>query len=482
MSSLPSILRHRTAIRRYGHSRPISLARAHGLVVKGLSVFDYGCGLGDDVQMLRDAGIEADGWDPYYRPDTSIRGADCVNLGYVLNVIEDAGERERTLRTAFDLAKRVLIVSVRVDRSLDDAIEFADGCLTNLGSFQKIYSQSELQDYLYSVLGLRPLMASLGVAYVFKDEAAESDYLANISIAQPKRDRVDQLNRFSEDAIGKSYLQKARELARLPLPQEFPDFPKLQELFGSQQRIQRSASILLGPTALSEARELKRQDILTFVAMMRLRGLKIPPFRRLPRESQADIRALWPSYRAAIEEGQAFLFQMGRPDIVRSVCGALKFGKKMPEDYYIHRSVEQKLPPVLRLLVFAAQQVVGETAYDIVKLSLDGRKVSSLQYREFDEVAHPELVFSVRVYLPTASYTVRDYSNSDNPPILHRKEAFVDPLCPKYGVFSGLTRQEEALGLLSRADIGYRVGWQALLSEKGLELKSHTVERAADAS
>jgi DNA phosphorothioation-associated putative methyltransferase len=432
--------------------------------------------------MLKDAGVEADGWDPYYRPDTPILGADCVNLGYVLNVIENADERERTLRTAFDLAKRVLIVSVRVDRSLEDATEFADGCLTNLGSFQKIYSQSELQDYLYSVLGLRPFMASLGVAYVFKDEATESDYLANISIAQPKRDRVDQLNRFSDNAMGKCYLQKARELGRLPLPQEFSDFPKLQELFGSQQRIERSASILLEPEAFSEARELIREDILTFVAMMRLRGLKIPPFRRLPRESQADIRALWPSYRAAIKEGQAFLFQMGKPDLIRSVCGALTFGKKMPEDYYIHRSVEQRLPAVLRLLVFAARQVVGETAYDIVKFSLDGRKLSFLQYREFDELEHPELVFSVRVYLPTASYTVRDYSNSDNPPILHRKETFVDPLYPKFTVFAELTRQEETLGLLSRADIGYRKGWQALLSEKGLALKDHTVEKVADPS
>lgn len=108
--------------------------------------------------------------------------------------------------------------------------------------------------------------------------------------------------------------------------------------------------------------------------------------------------------------------------------------------------------------------------------------MSFLQYREFDDLAHPELVFSVRVYLPTASYTVRDYSNADNPAILHRKEAFVDPLYPKYAVFAELTRQEEALGLLSRADIGYRKGWQALLSERGLELKDHTVERVADPS
>src|ERR1700722_5694794 len=140
------------------------------------------------------------------------------------------------------------------------------------------------------------------------------------------------------------------------------------------------------------------------------------------------------------------------------------------------------VPALLRLLVFAARQVVGETDYDIVKLSLDGRKVSFLRYGEFDEVPHPELRFSVRVYLPTASYTVRDYSNSDNPPIAHRKEAFVDPLYPKYSVFAELTRQEEALGLLSRADIGHRRGWLALLSEKGLVLIDHILRASPSSS
>lgn len=469
------ILRHRTAIRRHAHSRPIALAKAHGLIADGLSVLDYGCGLGEDVQFLREVGIEAEGWDPYHCPDARPQTADCVNLGYVLNVIEDAEERRRTLRNAFELAKRVLIVSVRVDRSLAESAEFGDGCLTNLGSFQKIYTQSEFRDYLLSVLGLKPQMASLGIAYVFKDDGAEAEYLANISISQPRRERIDHSNRFSENEVAKAYLGVAREIGRPPLPQEFPDFGTLQDAFGSQQRIERLALNLLEPAALHGARELKREDILTFAAMMRLRGLRLPPFRRLPMETQADIRALWPSYRAAIEEGEAFLYQIGKPDIVKGFCEQLTFGKKLPGDYYVHRSGEQRLPALLRLLVFAARQVVGETDYDILKLSLDGRKVSFLRYPDFDKVAHPELRFSVRVYLPTASYTVRDYSASDNPPILHRKEALVDPLYPKYSAFAELSRQEEELGLLSRSDIGFRRAWQTLLSERSLVLEDHTV-------
>ena len=41
MENRPAIPRHRTAIRRLGHSRPVSLAQAHGLIGPGLSFFDY---------------------------------------------------------------------------------------------------------------------------------------------------------------------------------------------------------------------------------------------------------------------------------------------------------------------------------------------------------------------------------------------------------------------------------------------------------
>ena len=40
--------------------------------------------------------------------------ADVVNLGFVLNVIEDAHERVETLRAAWSFAKRALCVSVMV--------------------------------------------------------------------------------------------------------------------------------------------------------------------------------------------------------------------------------------------------------------------------------------------------------------------------------------------------------------------------------
>jgi DNA phosphorothioation-associated putative methyltransferase len=112
-----------------------------------------------------------------------------------------------------------------------------------------------------------------------------------------------------------------------------------------------------------------------------------------------------------------------------------------------------------------------------VKIAMDGRKISFLKYKDFDDEAHPPLLHSVRVHLASTSYAIRDYSSSENPPILHRKETLVDPLYPGHGSFSELTRQEEELGLLSRSEIGFRREWLNLLAERNLQIVGHTISK-----
>lgn len=478
MSSQGSIARHRTAIRRYAHSKPVALALGHGLIGPGVSVFDYGCGFGEDVRLLSEAGVEAEGWDPFHRPEVPPRPADCVNLGYVLNVIEDPGERADTLRKAFELARALLIVSVRVDQALGGAPSYADGYLTNHGSFQKIYTQAEFREYLNTALGRRPYVAGLGVAYVFKTEDAEGSYVARQAI-RPRKGRVDVVSAFAADALAAELLARTRELGRLPLQREFPQYAELQDRFGSLSRLQRLVSVAIDRETFADTRNQRREDILTYIAMLRLRGLKPPPIRRLSDETQADLKSLWPSYKGALEEANAFLFRMGRPELVRDECARSPVGKLLPEDLYVHKSVEDRLPPLLRLILFAAGQIVGDVNYDLVKMATDGRKVSFLRYPGFDELAHPALESSLRVYLPTTSFSMRDYVGSENPPILHRKETFIDPLDPSFGTFAELTRTEEERGLLSRTDIGHKNGWEEALRDAGVRVEGHSLVRVA---
>jgi DNA phosphorothioation-associated putative methyltransferase len=197
MHSVP-IARHRTALRRAGLSRPIRLSLEEGLINKDRFIFDYGCGHGDDMLHLRSQGINCAGWDPVYHPQGNRILADIVNLGYVINVIEDAQERASVLREAWSLTRKLLIVSARltVDAKEESQTSYEDGWLTRLGTFQKYYEQHELRDWIDSVLNVSSVPAAPGIFYVFRDENLRQSFAASRyrrRTAAPRQRRSDVL-------------------------------------------------------------------------------------------------------------------------------------------------------------------------------------------------------------------------------------------------------------------------------------------------
>ena len=70
-----------------------------------------------------------------------------MNLGYVINVIEDTAERREALINAWDLAQKVLIVAAQVliDDRTRGVIAYGDGIITSRNTFQKYYEQEELK-------------------------------------------------------------------------------------------------------------------------------------------------------------------------------------------------------------------------------------------------------------------------------------------------------------------------------------------------
>jgi DNA phosphorothioation-associated putative methyltransferase len=116
----------------------------------------------------------------------------------------------------------------------------------------------------------------------------------------------------------------------------------------------------------------------------------------------------------------------------------------------------------------------------IVKLATDKPKVSYLSYPDFDRSPHPTLAQATYVRLRELDVDARDYRQSDNPPILHRKEKFVTDDYPNRDKFARLTAQEERYGLLgvdSRL-IGTRRGWEERLQTCAVALRGHRVVRA----
>jgi DNA phosphorothioation-associated putative methyltransferase len=111
---------------------------------------------------------------------------------------------------------------------------------------------------------------------------------------------------------------------------------------------------------------------------------------------------------------------------------------------------------------------------NIVKLGRGEPKISYLSYPDFERDPHPALAASTSVHLQTFRVRERDYRLHLNPPILHRKEAFVSTAHPGRQKFARLTRLEEVKGLFEDpSEIGTRDGWSRALLTRGLSLRGH---------
>lgn len=143
--------RHRTAIIRRRFSKPVQLLLDDGILNEESNFFDYGCGYGEDVSFLKKVNISAHGYDPHFAKNEKLIQSDIVNLGYILNVIENLEERTETLIKAFDLAGDLLVVSVMIRDNVplgENEKECCDGIVTSWNTFQRYFKQGEFRDYL----------------------------------------------------------------------------------------------------------------------------------------------------------------------------------------------------------------------------------------------------------------------------------------------------------------------------------------------
>jgi DNA phosphorothioation-associated putative methyltransferase len=114
----------------------------------------------------------------------------------------------------------------------------------------------------------------------------------------------------------------------------------------------------------------------------------------------------------------------------------------------------------------------------LVKLRRDKPKVSYLCYPDFDDDPHPTLRETFVADLRMLRTYHRDYTQAENPPVLHRKECFVSATYPRRKVFALLTEMEVEAGLLvDTANIGTRRGWEEHLASRGFRTQGHTLIR-----
>ena len=393
------------------------------------SVFDYGCGRGDDLRLLASMNVPATGWDPEYRPDGKQEPADVVNLGFVLNVIEDAEERRDTLRAAFALARKVLVVSVMLgyQREREQFAAFRDGVRTRRNTFQKYFAQDEFQSYVEGTLEANAIPVAAGICMVFRNPVDEQLFL--LARQQVRREwRLVRREPHSEavaSLIGQhreqmdAYWMRALELGRPPAAEECPDAQSLAGLIGSWRRVHEWVAGFFGPDELDAAAVGRQEDLLVYFALGHFGRRR--PYKEMPDRLKRDVRVFFGSVTRARNAGKRALFAAGdraRLEETAVFCHEeLGIGRLYERHHLtLHQSVLGECLPLVRIYVGCALQLFGEAgAVDLIKVHLQSGKVTFLVYDDFEGAKVPKLVERIKVDMERLRVDFFDYVGAFDP-------------------------------------------------------------------
>ncbi len=467
------VARHMTALVRHGFSAPVQALARYGLIGPSVEVFDYGCGRGDDVRGLAVNGIRACGWDPHYAPNEPKREADVVNLGFVINVIEDFDERVEALHGAYGLTKSVLAVAAMLASQASQAGRpYRDGFITSRNTFQKYYTQAQLAAFIADVLGEEPIPVSPGVFFVFRDKDLEQRFLSNqqrsVTLLQrlerpevvktrlSRPDRIQakyEANREALDALWHTWLRLGRE----PDKTEVEQLDTLLQNFGSLSRGLRFVAELKDQATFARARDSRVADLAVYFALGQFAQRK--PYKHLEAGLQRDIRHLFGDYNTAQLHARQQLFKIGDPKEIAAACtaaaeqglGWLKEGHSLQ----LHTSLVERLPTILRIYVACGAVLYGDIqTADIIKIHIGSGKLSLMKFDDFEGQPLPRMIERIKLNLRSQEVGFFEYGQQFEPPYLYLKSRYINEEFPRYAEQLAFDEKVMQLGVLDHSDYG----------------------------
>jgi len=442
------VQRYRTAINRSGLSRPFQYLARHGFLDGEARVFDYGCGRGGDLELLRANGILATGWDPHFVPDQPLEAADVVNLGFVINVVEDPRERAEALSNAFDLAGSVLAVSAMLckDSFFDAGRSFEDGIITSRDTFQKYYTQTELKDYIESVLQAEAIAVGPGVFFVFKDKNAEQRFLlrrqervwpdsAVAHLLTCRREMTTSTGRkvriLPEEMI-ETLFSRALTLGREPRADELP-VELLQAVVREARTLGRAMRQVWergDPGLLEQAAKSRADGLLVYLALNIFN--KRQDQKAMPEQTRRDIRHFFRTIKAAQETALALLYSAGCPETILDACRqAASNGLGWLDGEHsltIHTSLLERMPTVLRVYAGCASRLFGDVSIaDLLKFHIQSGKFTLLLVDDFFGQPVPELKCRVKIKLRSQDIDIFEHTEEQYRSLIYLKSRFMHP-------------------------------------------------------
>ncbi|MFO6424187.1 DNA phosphorothioation-associated putative methyltransferase [Motilimonas sp. KMU-193] len=445
----PGIDRYKTAIVRHELSGPMKTLAKQGYLDGRFSIFDYGCGRGDDLRELEAHGIDVLGWDPVFSPDNDKVNSDVVNLGFVLNVIEDQDERLEALLSAWELANKVLVVSVMLanDSYIAQFQPYKDGVITSRNTFQKYYAQSEFKGYLERSLQEDAIAVAPGIFYIFKDKLEEQRYLQSkyqrhhtwqqLTSPQPIESKDKSKLVISQNStLFDDFWNVCLELGRVPANDEFSRSEEVRSLIGSHKKVFGLLQEMFDTQEFANAEKSRKEDLLVYFSM----GLfdKRKPYTQQPESLKRDIKALFDDYRTAINLATELLFAIADTELIGEQC--VKAHQQLPasilnegHSLIFHKSYIEKLPLLLRVYVGAALQMYGELddAIDLIKIHINSGKLTLTQYDDFEKSV-PYLVERTKIKMADQDIDFFDYVDKGRCPPLLNKHLLLDKQSEQY--------------------------------------------------
>jgi len=437
-----NVERHKTAIDRNHLSQPMRILARHNYLNEDLSILDYGCGKGDDLRELEAHGFNAIGWDPVHRPDTRIIISDIVNLGFVLNVIEDREERTDTLINAWKHTSKLLVVSVMIagESKIEQFKPYKDGVITKINTFQKYYSQGEIRYYIESILGTKSIPVNQGVFFIFKDNIDEQEFLLNRQKIQrdwnqkTQRQLVNNSVKIKKSIIDKNidlfsdYWNTTLELGRIPANDEFEFSDQIRRLVGSHNKAHNALINIYGNELYLESQQKRKEDLLTYFALSLFDKRK--PQSKMPESLKRDIKVFFSNITSAIDKSKELLFSVGRPEVINQACvdtyKRLQTGYlEDNHSYTFHIDDLGNIPAILRVYIGCATQLYGDIEnIHLIKAHIRSGKVSLMRYDNWEKKA-PLLLERIKIKLRDLDVDFYDYGDFYIPPPLNNKDIFI---------------------------------------------------------
>lgn len=448
------ILRHRTALSRTGLSAPLQALARHGLLKSEFTYFDYGCGRGDDLAALRENAFNASGWDPHFAAGQPKLKADIVNIGFVINVIEDFDERVDALRGAFLLTQKLLVVSTMLyGNTPPPGRPFRDGYLTQRNTFQKYFTQQELKEFIEMVLDTEAIPVAPGIVFVFVDKQAEQHFLygrqrnhyalrllgyrreRQARAPRPPRESRTQmlLNEYGE--LSDELWNKMLTLGRVPCEEEFARSVECSAAFGSWRRALRFVEQVKPSEDFELARQQRRADLLVYMALQLFSRRKA--YRQLDAGLQRDIKAHFGDYQAAVSAAKSHLLEIANPALLDEACqiaSSKGLGYYVSSDYLqTHASQVERLPTLLRIYVGAGTLLYGDLhGVDLIKIHIRSGKLTLMKFDDFKGKPLPLIQERIKVKLREQDIDFFIYAQPYLPAPLYYKSRYINEDFPRY--------------------------------------------------